>query len=104
MSEIATRSEFEKLIIEINKAKYTDPDDISLLAGVETCIEEDLDREKHRWYEISTTVYRCGDWLLGIRGVGKIYSEDMDTEDCDVKVEAFEMKKVPSVTYRKKKS
>lgn len=72
-----------------------------------TIVQEDLDIDRHRWYEISTTVLKGSDNVpFGIRGVTNIYSECMDYFDCDVHVEAFLMEeiKVSTVLYKRKQN
>lgn len=65
-------------------------------------IAENLEIEKHRWYEISTSVYKLEDGFVGIRGVSTIYSEYMDAEDCGFRCTASEYIEIPSFTYKKK--
>lgn len=65
--------------------------------------EEDFDLEivasglyvdKHRWYEISTSVYKCEDGFVGVNGVTQTYSENLSCEDilCKCFAEEFEPK------------
>ena len=58
-----------------------------------------LNVDTHRWYEVSTTVIRIMDRLLGINHVSNVFSESMDAEDCGIDITFFEMKEVPSITY-----
>ena len=64
---------------------------------------ENLEIDRHRWYEVSTTVYKLEDGFVGIRGVSNIYTEDMVAEDCCTKCSASEYIEIPSVIYKKKK-
>lgn len=96
-----------KIIDEINNAKLPtihfieDKIDVFHRANPKL-IKENLDIDEHRWYKISTSVYKIGDWFLGIRGASKSYSEMTFWEDLCVETVAFEMEEIPSVTYRKK--
>lgn len=66
-------------------------------------VQKNLDIDKYRWFEVSTTVLKSPDNVLfGIRGVTQLYSESMDYSDCDKYVEAFLMEEVQTVTYKRK--
>ena len=65
-------------------------------------VAENLEKDEHRWYEISTSVYKLEDGFVGIRGVSTIYSEYMDAEDCGFRCAASEYIEIPSFTYKKK--
>ena len=99
------REKFERIIQEINEAKAESiyqVEDIcdSFSKATPQLLEKDLDKDEHRWYEITTSVYKIGEWFLGIRGASKMYSESGDWSDLMVDTIAFEMEEVPSVTYR----
>lgn len=70
--------------------------------------EEDFDLEmvahglyvdKHRWYEISTSVYKCEDGFVGVSGVAQTDSEMMDCEDCLCECFAQEFEPKQTTTY-----
>ena len=42
------------------------------LKEVPQCVAERLEIEKHRWYTVSTSVYKLEDGFVGIRGVSDI--------------------------------
>ena len=65
-------------------------------------VAENLEMDNHRWYEISTSVYKLEDGFVGIRGVSTIYSEYMNAEDCCTKCSASEYIEIPSVSYKQK--
>ena len=65
-------------------------------------VADNLEIEEHRWYEISTSVYKLEDGFVGIRGVSQIYSEGTTPEDCCTKCSASEYIEIPSVTYKRK--
>ena len=101
------REKFENIIKEINESGA---ESIYSVEDVCDCfyeakpqlIKSDLDKDEHRWYEITTSVYKIGEWFLGIRGASKIYSVVFDWSDLCVKTIAFEMEEIPSVTYMEK--
>ena len=62
----------------------------------------DLDVDKHRWYEVSTTVVKIYDRFLGIRHIAQTYSENTYVDDCYWDLFFFEMEEVKEITYREK--
>ena len=42
------------------------------LKEVPQCVAEHLEIEKHRWFSVSTSVYKLEDGFVGIRGVSDI--------------------------------
>ena len=64
-------------------------------------IAENLEKDEHRWYEVSVSVYKLEDGFVGIKGVSKIYDECTTPEDCCTKCSASEYIEIPSVTYKK---
>ena len=100
------RKNFEAIIEEINNAEcygvhYVDECDLFMKANPKLVVKN-LDVDTHRWYECSTSVYKIGDWFLGVFGVSNIFSESMDYSDCSFTCTAFEMEEIPSVTYERK--
>ena len=67
-------------------------------------VAEGLEIDKHRWYEVSTTVYKVEDGYVGVRGVYQIYSEYMSDKDCDYLCEASEYEEVQTISYRVKQN
>jgi hypothetical protein len=61
-----------------------------------------LDVDTRRHYETSISVYNMGDWLLGVRHISNIFSENSDVEGCYVKLSFFEMEETKVVTYKQK--
>ena len=74
----------------------------AFLKEVPQCVAERLEIEKHRWYCVSTFVYKLEDGFVGIRGVSDIYSEDIDAEDCGIRCTACEYEEFPHVRYKKR--
>ncbi len=62
-------------------------------------VETGLDVEKHRWYEISTTVVKVLGRYLGIEHISELYSEEMTTEDCYHTMRFYEMKEIQTISY-----
>ena len=102
------REEFEKIIEEINNAKHfsvhclEDTCDLFYEAKPES-VAKGLNVDKHRWYEITTDVYKIGEWFLGVRGVSSLFSESMDYSDVEIACTAFEMEEIQITSYQPKK-
>ena len=67
-------------------------------------VSEDIDVDRHRWYEVSTTIYKVEDGYVGVRGVTYLYSEDMTYSDCDYLCKASEYEEVQTISYRIKQN
>jgi len=104
---IMNQQEIIKAIVEdINNGEYfaicIAEDECGLIPDESReAIVSDLNGGDHRWYRISTSVYKLGDLFFGIRGASNLFSESIGWEDAYVKCEAFEMEQVQSVTYTK---
>lgn len=102
----------EKLINSINELKlvqnkYWDemdwPDEIQNILDNCEVVEGGLDVDKHRWYELSTTVYKTkDDEIFGIQYITQLYSESSSYDDIYHYINAFPMGAIESVTYVKK--
>jgi len=104
-----TRQEFEAIVKEVNEAKcysvYQVEDVCTLfIAAKPKLVAKGLDVDKHRWYEITTDVYKIGEWFIGICGASDLFSEQMSYSDAEIETIAFEMEEVPSVSYRIKQT
>jgi len=72
-------------------------------------LDEGLDVDKHRWYELSTSVLEFengflghkGEFILGIRHISNLYSEESSYEDMCHHLEFFEMEPIKTITYVK---
>ena len=58
--------------------------------------------DRHRWYEVSTTIYKVDDGYVGVRGVTHLYIESIPYSDCDYLCEASEYEEVQTISYREK--
>lgn len=67
-------------------------------------VAKNLEPIRHRWFELSTTVYKLEDGFVGVRGASTIYSEDLDAEDCCIKFKctACEYKEIKKGSYKRK--
>lgn len=61
-----------------------------------------LDVDTHRWYEISTTVIKIYDRLIGITHVTHIFSEAMGWDECGCPYVFTEMEEFTTISYREK--
>ena len=67
-------------------------------------IPESIDADRHRWYEVSTTIYKVEDGYVGVRGVTHLYSEGVTYKDCAYLCEASEYEEVQTISYREKQN
>ena len=67
-------------------------------------IPKSLNVDRHRWYEVSTTIFKVEDGYVGVRGVTYLYSEGMMYSDCDYLCEASEYEEVQTISYREKQN
>ena len=65
-------------------------------------VEQGLNSDEHRWYVITTTIYKCEDGYVGVTGPSSLKSESMDWEDCYCDVTAEEYEEYTTVSYRPK--
>lgn len=65
-------------------------------------VDSELNLDKHRWFEISTTVLQFGDRFLGINHISNVYSESSGVSDCGHEYSFFEMLPVTVTTYVEK--
>lgn len=63
-----------------------------------------LDVDKHRWYELCTTVFKHKeqDLYLGMTSINDVFSENMSYEDVYHHYEFFEMEPMQIITYKRK--
>lgn len=86
-----------EVIEKVNSTKYWSLFDFEEDFNLEI-VASGLYIDKHRWYEISTTVYKC-DGFVGVSGVSQLYSESMDYESCFCECVAEEFKPVQTISY-----
>ena len=65
-------------------------------------VTNNLNIDEHRWYIITTSVYKCEDGFVGITGPSSLKSESMTWSDTDEYCTAEEYKAVPSIIYKPK--
>lgn len=66
------------------------------LEVIDTCVKP---IDYHRWYEVSTNVYKCEDGFVGVSGVSQLYSEMSSYEDFFHKCTAEEYKQILAPKY-----
>ena len=65
-------------------------------------VTNNLNIDEHRWYIITTSVYKCEDGFVGITGPSSLKSESMTWSDTDEYCTAEEYEAVPSIIYKPK--
>lgn len=102
---------FDHLLEELQEVKVFDcisrwddviPEDIwdkYFKSSGYTVAARELQIDKHRWFDVSTTVVSIFGRFLGIRGISKTYSDSMCPADCGVDFEFFEMKEKKVISY-----
>ena len=65
-------------------------------------VANNLDIDEHRWYIITTSLYKCEDGFVGITGPSSLKSESMTWSDTDEYCTAEEYEAVPSIIYKPK--
>ena len=66
-------------------------------------VASDLQKDSHRWFVVSTNVYKLEDGFIGITGVTELKSEHMVWSDCDCYTTACEYEEYTTISYRPKK-
>lgn len=77
-------------------------DDAESIIDYEKQLVSNIDINRHRWYETSTSYFQLEDGILGIEGLSNVYSEYMLASDCDVNCYAFEGEEIKTVSYKPK--
>lgn len=72
-------------------------------SNVDRLLQEGINVNTHRWFEISSTYFllKNGD-IIGVRVINNIFSESMDINDLEHRLIFFEGKEIPTVTYKRK--
>lgn len=93
----------QEFIEKVNNENYHSIWEVELVLPQLKAIEEGLNPDEHRWYIISTNIYKCEDGYVGVTGPSSLKSESMDWEDCYCDVVAEEYEEYTTVSYRPKK-
>lgn len=88
----------KEVIEKVNTNKYWSVFDFEDAFDLKA-VAHDLYIDKHRWFETSTSVYKCDDGFVGVNGVTQVYSEMMDYSDCLCECTAEEFKPVQTISY-----
>ena len=70
--------------------------------GRDLLVKNNIDIDKHRWYETSVSVFKCSDGLLGIRLPSQLYSESSEWSELYSGIEFYEVEEVMEVVYKLK--
>ena len=100
------RKQFEEMLKEFQAEQTYMADDCETFDKYSKELKKitsGLNVDKHRWYELSTTVYAAGDWFLGVSEVTDVFSEQMGISDCEINSMFFEMEAKQTTTYVPKK-
>jgi len=63
-------------------------------------LKERLNRDEHRWYELSITVFQGPDGgIFGINSITQLYSEGSSLSDIYYHLQAYEMEEITTVSY-----
>ena len=94
----------QELINLINNENccYSIFDAEEFVEGEFNCVAKNLNIDEHRWYTISTRVYKLEDGYVGITGVSSLRSEGMCYSDCDTHCKAEEYEEVQITSYKPK--
>ena len=71
--------------------------------GSDLLVNNNVNIDKHRWYETSVSIFKCSDGLLGIRLPSQLYSESSEWSDLYSGIEFYEVEEVMEVVYKTKK-
>lgn len=102
----------EQVIYELNEAKISQTsidfeEDLTeeQIADLGLCVAGELERDQHRWYDLSIDVYhrKEDDKYIGVLHVSNLYSESSSVDDLGFTLEFFEMYPVTVVTYATEK-
>ena len=103
------KEDFLAMIKELNDLEIIQEDDEIIEIPDDVCskyfvnakvLKNGIDPDEHRWYETSVTVYDCNGFLLGIKTISKLYSEECSIKDCSHIITFHEMKEIKTVTYK----
>ena len=71
--------------------------------GSDLLVKDNVNIDKHRWYETSISIFKCSDGLLGIRLPSQLYSESSEWSDLYSGIEFYDVEEVMEVVYKTKK-
>jgi len=71
--------------------------------GSDLLVKDNIDIDKHRWYETSVSIFKCSDGLLGIRLPSQLYSESSEWSELYSGIEFYEVEEVMEIAYKTKK-
>lgn len=79
------------------------PEELYDLLDEMVVVADNLNIDKHRWYETCITVFQYGGRFMGVEHICDSYSENQEIADCFHHLKFFEMKqqKIETYTYIK---
>lgn len=66
-------------------------------------VADNLNIDKHRWYDLSIEVIEINDGYIGIKHVSNLHSESMSVGDVYHTLVFYEMKQIKKITYKIKR-
>lgn len=88
-------------LLIMKKRCYSIFDAEELIKGEFNRVAENLNLDEHRWYIISTSVYKLEDGYVGVTGPSQLNSEVMVWSDCNPCI-AEEYEEFTTIAYRPK--
>lgn len=95
-------SEFITQINENNIKSLYHIEDLIGAKNMPEIVIKNLNIDRFRWYEESTTVFKCQDGFVGVTGPSRLYSESMTWDDVYAYCIAEEYEEVKTISYRPK--
>ena len=96
----------QELIVFVNRGKFYSlwevNDEIENVFGTPIIVADGLNFDEYRWHSITTTVYKCDDGYVGVRGCSQLKSERIDWKDVHEIARAEEYEPVQTITYKPK--
>ena len=94
----------KEIIEKINNGDFTsvwEAEDEVLDNTVEK-VASGLEKDSHRWFDVSTNIYKLEDGFIGITGVTELKSEYIVWSDCGYYTTACEYEEYTTISYRPK--
>lgn len=67
-------------------------------------VQDELFIDKHRWYELSISVYEYNDLYIGVKHISNVYSEKSSVDDMYHTLHFYEMEPIQVTTFNFKKN
>ncbi len=99
------RKEFDEILAKLQSIDiYTLEDESDVLVEIYDkrgfdIIEDGLNVDKHRWYELTTQILKFGNWFISMRWISQMYSESNDYYDIGIYAKFKEVLRFEKVVY-----